>query len=454
MKLKKMNRRLLAAVLALGMLLSSATVFAAERPSKNESKPTWGDVYAIADYVAEKTYARYDAGEIDYAEDVEKDSHYRAPGTLLMSAPKEQVYCAFIEGNGVYADEWGHDGEEELPDGKKESYGSYYDAGMAFVDSVTEADGLYYTDDIMDLIVDFWKSKDEPLWEKVESEQIIVVESEDDAPDVTTMNKGTYWVLQSDLGAYGSAIDSAGNTEEGWDDRWEDENNPVTRAEVQQVLNSLTGAYNTLLGKLHEGTIQTASSSDSLTPAKSESVSSGNGSQSEEESAPVIVNEVVFSTGAKVQSSLKGVYGSNFVAGCIYQGEPAQISQAAGLSEAEIKSGVVIRYYVCSSLNKTMNATLSQAVSGQGYKVLGVMNNDLYRMDKGNISKIKTTGEALTVVLGIPKNLRNEQYEFVIMCYDENGNLVTMQDIDTDKATITVKAVNFGYWAIGYHTKQ
>ncbi len=464
MKLKKMCRRLLATVLMSVMLFSSATVFAANKPSKNDSAPTWGDIFAIMEYVGAEVYDRYDAGELDYADDIEKDSHYVAPGTILVSTPREQTYAAFIENGGVYAgdDVWTNDPGTALSGDAQSSYSSFYDAGMAFVDSVTTADGKYYTDDIIGTYDNFWTGKDEPFWEKVDSGQIISVASEDEAPDVTTMSKGTYWVLESDLDAYAAAVESATNVSDTWDAKWEADNgrSTVERAEVQQCITTVTNAYNTILGKLHEGTKSTVSSEDSedsedfLTPAESEPVSSGNGSQSEKESAPVIKNEVTFSTGVKVQSSLKGVYSSSFVVGCIYQSEPAQISQAVGLSEAEIKRGVVVKYYICNSLNKAMNATLSQTVSGQGYKLMGVMNNDLYILDNGNISKIRTTGEALTVVLGIPENLRSEQYEFVIMCYDENGNLVTMQDVDTDKATITVKSMNFGYWAIGYRTKK
>lgn len=457
MKLQKMSRRLLAAGLMSVMLLSSTTVFAADKPDKKTSGQTWGDIFAIMAYVGEKTYDRYDAGELDYADDIEKDSHYVAPGTLLVSAPKEQTYCAYIEGGGVYAENQGEESDALTGDALS-SYSNFYDAGMAFVDSVTTADGKYYTDDIIGTYDNFWTGKDGPFWAKVNSGQIISVASEDEAPDVATMSRGTYWVLESDLDAYEAAIQSAIAVSDTWDAKWEADNGRslVERTEVQQCITKVTNAYNTILGKLHEGikSEEEDDDEDILTPVESGPVSSSNGSRTEKESAPVIQNEVTFSNGAKVQSGLKGVYSSSFVAGCVYQGEPAQISQTVGLSEAEIKRGVVVKYYICNSLNKTMNATLSQAVSEQGYKVMGVMNNDLYILDNGSIRKIRTIGEALTVVLGIPENLRSEQYEFVIMCYDENGNLVTMQDVDTDKATITVKSMNFGYWAIGYRTKK
>lgn len=131
-----------------------------------------------------------------------------------------------------------------------------------------------------------------------------------------------------------------------------------------------------------------------------------------------------------------------------------KIKQAAGLTKEEIQNGVVIKYYICNSLNKTMNEKMSQAVSAQGYRLLGVMKNDLYRLNKGDIRLIKTTSETLTVILGVPSHLKSDQYEFVIFCYDENGNLTTLKDTDTDKSTITVQAKSFGYWAIGYQKKQ
>lgn len=97
---------------------------------------------------------------------------------------------------------------------------------------------------------------------------------------------------------------------------------------------------------------------------------------------------------------------------------------------------------------------MSQAVSVQGYRLLGIMNNDLYKLNKSGIHLIKTTSEPLTVMIGVPSYLRNGQYDFSIFCYDEYGNLIVMDDIDTDKATITVQAKSFGYWAVGYRNKK
>lgn len=440
---------------AAAMLFSSITAYAAAPEKK--SSPKWADVFELMDYVGQEVYEK----NPEFEENVSNASPQREPGTLLAGLAEEQAYAAYVEGDGAFAEKNHQDGETELDNSLKDTYNSFYDAAMALVNSVTQASGTKYVDDIMPSYDDFWTNNDEPLNAKLESGKIIAVETEDEAPDETSMNKGTYWVLQSDLDEYFAALDRATAKSNNWD--WDDDTGfNSTREEVLECIQIVTEAYNTLIGKIHEGTMETAAPDESLKEVSSmpdeslKEVSSMMAAsyKEEEPETPAVVNEVSYTEGAKKQSTLDGVYCSNFAMGTIYTDEPQKIKQAAGLSQEEIEDGYIIKYFICTSRNEEMNKMLSETVAGQGYKVLGIMNNDLYKLGKGNVTKLKSVGESLTVVLGIPENLRGDQYEFVVMCYDENGALVVMPDLDSDKATITVQAKHFGYWAVGYRQKQ
>lgn len=471
MKKKKTGSRICAALAASIIFLNSITVTAAESPEQATS-PTWKDAFALMEYVGENCY-KLEGSNWEWIDkdDVSSELPYYKEGMLLASAPKEKTYAAFVEENGAFA-ETNHGEENDTLQGDAASeYNAFYDAGVALVNSIKTATGTKYINDIVGTWDSFWSEKDEPLWKKVESGQIIVVATAADAPDTASMNPGTYWVLDADLTQYGNIVDDEDSVWKAWEenDSWEAHNGgpDIDRSEMQNCISLVTSAYNTLLGSLHEGTkgSQVSRPEPSLTPAAEEKTpaegenpaeeNAGALSSTVEESpAPAPANEVLFSNGAKSQSTLEGVYGNTFVSGAIYQDAQAKIKQAAGLTNEEIQAGTVIKYYICSSLNKEMNKKMSQDVAAQGYRLLGVMKNDLYRLNHGDIRSIKTTSETLTVVLGVPSHLKNGQYDFVIFCYDENGNLVTMKDTDTDNATITVQARNFGYWAVGYQNKQ
>lgn len=458
MKKKKTGSRICAALTASIIFLNSITVIAAEPPEQAAS-PKWSDAFALMDYVGENCYELEGSNwEWIDKDDVSSELPYHKEGMLLASAPKEKSYAAYIEGNGAFAEDNHGDADDALTGEAASQYDAFYTAGIALVDSVKTATGTKYIDDIVGTWDSFWTEKDAPLWEKVESGQIIVVDTAADAPDTASMSPGTYWVLDSDLTQYGNIVGDENSVWKSWDENgsWEahDGGPDIDRSDLQDCISLVTSAYNTLLGNLHEGTksSQTSEPKSSLTPAAEENV--GTSSIAEESPAPAPANEVLFSNGARSQSTLEGVYGNTFVSGAIYQDAQAKIKQAAGLTNEEIQAGTVVKYYICSSLNKEMNKKMSQDVAAQGYRLLGVMKNDLYRLNHGDIRSIKTTSETLTVVLGVPSHLKNGQYDFVIFCYDENGNLVTMKDTDTDNATITVQARNFGYWAVGYQNKQ
>lgn len=454
MKKRKIGGRILSAVIASAMLLSSMTVFAA-KPTLPENLTDDQDGWDALDVYDEGLWE----GENHVIETESLDAIKKYFGSDVLLIPADQYEAV----------------ETERNKGDSADFNALYNAYKALDSALVTGDGSYCVDN--SLLENETATWDEInlIWKKVDNGSIIVVDTDNGEipPDVSTLEKGTYWVTQSDLNQFDSDVATAENSVASYKEGEGDEKDwkkfaitcgtgtdtyiydviDISNETYKNYVESLMNAYSTLLDALHEGTKETATPVESLKTVSKSSSSSKSSSKQEEEPAPALVNEVLYSTGAKKQSSIEGVYGQTFVAGTIFNDEQAKIKQAAALSEEEIKSGVVIKYYICNSLNKKMNEKLSSVVTGQGYKVLGVMNCDLYKLEKGNITKIKTTGEALTVTIGVPEKLRNDKYEFVVMCYDESGNLVTMQDLDTDKNTITVQANSFGYWAIGYKTK-
>lgn len=344
------------------------------------------------------------------------------------------------------------------------------DAVKAVYQNSVEADGSYcISDDMFEKEAAIW-GKIEEIDAKCSSDVIIVVGADEEEPDVAAMDQGTYWCKESEMDAFWSSVESANGSMDTYrnGDDWKtveiyfyDGSDSGTFAEVsksafESYVSGLESAYNTLVGQLQEGTREVTRSSGSKRLKKisdSEQDSSAEVSQQEEESMPALVNEVVFANGTRQQPSIDGIYSRTFAAGTIFKDEKAKISQAAGLSEEEMKNGASVKYYICTSMNQEMNKQLSGAVTEQGYKIWGVMNCDLYKLYKGEVTKIRTTNQSLTVIIGVPETLRSDKYEFMVFGYDESGKLVTMQDMDTDINTITVQASTFGCWAVGYKTK-
>lgn len=291
-----------------------------------------------------------------------------------------------------------------------------------------------------------------PIWELDAADKIIIVDTAtgDTPPDETKMESGTYWIYESDWDAFCTMQEKINVLCENYFGNEENPNKNVTSAQVSEVNDKLREAGNYIWSKLH-GKVCEPEQVAVASPKKASSRRTESSEQEEE--APVLVNQVVASNGTKSVSSIEGVYGKNCAAGVIYKDQSNRIKQSAGLTEEEIGKGILVKYYICESRNKSMNKKLTDTATDKGYRLLGILKNDLYKMNKGNITPIRKTSEALTIVLGLPEKLRNDKYEIAVLCFDENGNAVEMMDVDEDKATITVQAYDFGYWAIVYREK-
>lgn len=471
MKKKKLGRRIMAAAIVATLLPASMTVSAATVPTEltnlEKSEDNVGVLWGYVDSLMDGASTIYTNTNTTLAEE---KKYFEKESNLV---PSNKLEAA----------------EQALGTAEQDFQNNFDAAKQAVIDlynTTVEADGTCYISD------DMW-AREEAVWNKVDAidkklknDTIIRVENGETEPDVSTMDSGTGWVSGTDVDAFWNAIEQQRNTikdykdnfgdeqYEDWktftihlgrtDGNWDEEKATVPASTFESYVSGIESAYNEFCGKIHEGTKKTetpsteqSAASDEITEKKTEQRAEANPKQEpkqEQEPEPVPVNQVVASSGVKNLSKIDGVYGNAGVCGVIYANEQAAIKQAAGLTETEIKNGAVVKYYVCKCLNKKMNQMLEKSLTDNGYKLICTMNNDLYKLHKGEVIKIRTTSEALTVLIGVPEHLRNDKYEFVIMCYDESGNLVILPDLDTDKATITVQSTHFGYWAVGYKEKR
>lgn len=460
----RMMRGFLAVVIAVCVLGSGITAAAVDKPSQ-ASNPTWGDVWQLGEYVDQEVYSLERSGELEFVDGTPSaEAAYYQSGKKLADCNDEEGFASVYE---TYFDGKDSNVEEttELTGDQSAHYSDLYDKGIKMCNNVATATGEKYIGDLESSLESI-NDKIGTIGELDDAGKIIYVDTDtgDTPPDTAQMSKGTYWAYASDMNAFWQACETQGRIQDSWN--WEGHNGgpAISRAEMQGVISALQSAYDTLLPGLHEGEIGTADSSSSTKKSKkskkvkteviSETAEAVETEQPEQEEKPVLVNQVVASDGGKTESSINGVYEKTSVCGVVHTDAKEKIEQSAGLSKEETAGGAVVRYYICMSRNKSVNDKLFKEVSAQGYRVLEIINSDLYKIYKGEVTKIKTTQEQLTVMLGVPESLRAGDYEFAVICYDEAGKPVVIKDIDTDKNTVTVQTANFGYWAIGYKEKS
>lgn len=440
MKMKMARYRMLALAAVSAMLLTGMTVFAA--PDKSDT-PTWRNIWDIQSYVYENVDVLFENDSLWVVENVEFEMTHAPQGQKLLG---EDVWNRFMDLDVPFQEETPEDAEEDTPiEGERaEVYSDWYDAAVAVVEGIVTATGEYYIEESL------WEENDalwqavDSVWKMSDAGEIIIVDiaGGEAAPDTALLENGTYWIDAADWDAFCQEIERIGGIEDNWGE------DPMQEL-VQEAVSALRNAYSTLGDRLHGKT--------AVPDVTEEKKSSSSGRKSrepqEQEKEPVIMNQVVSSGGIKSISSIDGVYGKNCMAGVVYKDEQSSIKRASGLTEEEIKNGVIVKYYICESTDRDKTRMLTQEAAAGQWKLAGIINNDLYKLNKGVISKVNKTTEALTVLLGVPERLKDGRYEFAVICFDESGNAVIMQDTDTDMATVMVQASDFGCWAVVYREK-
>lgn len=169
---------------------------------------------------------------------------------------------------------------------------------------------------------------------------------------------------------------------------------------------------------------------------------------SEDFFVPLKENIVVLSQGGNVKSELSGIYQAGTVAGVVIMGTEKEIVAQVGLTEQEINNGVLVKYYICDTLQKNIKEALRKQAVADGYRVGTIINIDLYRLCRGKVDAIRNIQGNLEVKIGVPSYLYKAGRQFSLMAIDRNGKVIILEDLDEDDKTITFKANYFGSYAI------
>lgn len=260
------NRKVLAAVLGMAMLLGSISAMAAGMPStSSKDNPTWGDVWAIETYIEEQIWQYDQPGHVEMtwynSEYCKEDAmKYEEPGRRLADSDKADQYGSI---DRLYENPGLVDDNTQLENDLKDNYGNLYDAAVELVDSIVFATGECYN------IGEFWDKwgmlweQTEEFFDKIDSGGIQVVGSADD-PESGAIPKEGEWIYFSALHDFDQklqALDTIGKTFD----------NNTTTAELQAAVNEFENAIRKLIdpanGKFTSpfgGSIQSSS-----TPSKS-----------------------------------------------------------------------------------------------------------------------------------------------------------------------------------------
>lgn len=179
---------------------------------------------------------------------------------------------------------------------------------------------------------------------------------------------------------------------------------------------------------------------------------SGSSSASQETETPAApTNTVTLAGGKVITSTVGGVYTATSVPGTAVTSPKAAVAAAAGLSEADIKAGTNVSFYVCNTRDKAAKDSLKGAADALNKKVGAYLNFDLYTISsKGKVTAVRNTAEPVNIVIGIPAHLAKSGQPFSIVCMTPEGEVIVMEDTDDNPNTITINTKVFGTYALVY----
>lgn len=188
------------------------------------------------------------------------------------------------------------------------------------------------------------------------------------------------------------------------------------------------------------------------TPSEDSSGSSGSSNTGFTDGAVSLAfNNTVTIGGKSVKSTVGGIFMATAVNGVAVTSPIASVNAAIGLSQADVDAGTNARFYICNSSNKEMKAALQSAAAATGKTVGAYINVDLYTITKkGTVTAIRNTEEPITMTFGLPGRIANAGNSVSVICIDQNGKSVVMEDTDTDPKTLTINTNVFGVYAIVY----
>ena len=438
MKMKK----IVSFMAAIIMLFSCMPVSAA-------TKPTLADDLAEGSWDALHNYmASLDASEkvLIYADDTSEAVPYFKSGTLIVS---NKIWDDVAAG-------WANDA----------AFAEQYELIKALDAAVVTADGTkYITEQMHNELQAAW-SRIAEFHEMCESGVVSMVGNEEDAPDVSEMEQGTYWILTSDMDIFNTAMSNLGAIQEAWQMKsfggWDMLD--VEASVFSTQITSVNDAYNTVISKLHEGTKGNDTSSPSLTPVSPsltpvESSSAWVPTLTEEEihaqkAAETEVRQkktVTTADGKTVKTEIAGIYEVANLNGTAVNTPKVDVQKAIGLTDEEIAAGTNASIYMSDYVVKEDREALNNAAASNGKNVLSMMISDMYSITKdGKITKLNSSKEPVSLMFGLPKHAIDANRTYSMLCVTADGRVVELKDRDNDPSTITVNTTVFGKYVIVY----
>lgn len=184
------------------------------------------------------------------------------------------------------------------------------------------------------------------------------------------------------------------------------------------------------------------------TASGNNSVSGGN------YSAPAsLKNEVVLSNGTRQVSTIPDYFYTTKVNAAVISTPKAMVEDLAGLSAADKKRGVSVRWSVTDGNTgpEAVQALATAAVS-QNKQLVVVLDDRLYRRDSGKDTEISATAAPILVTIQLPQQLvpfvsagRNFSAAAV-----SGAGVQIAEDLDTNPETLTFALQYFGALALIY----
>lgn len=183
------------------------------------------------------------------------------------------------------------------------------------------------------------------------------------------------------------------------------------------------------------------------TPVQGRQDSAQSGEKQEETVPEREANLVKGSDGRTLVSTLDGVYAARHINGIAVVTERKQAEAAAGLQAAGSRLSL---YTSDVPVNNELLKVMSEAAELLGARVAGAVQVDLYAIEGGRVSAVRSTQAPVRLVLELPRSMAAAGRSFSILVPDGRGGVMELADLDQDPAVITVDAPVFGMWTIIY----
>ncbi len=136
-----------------------------------------------------------------------------------------------------------------------------------------------------------------------------------------------------------------------------------------------------------------------------------------------------------VKTSVAGAYLATNVNGSIVATAEADIAKNYGLADNEKVYGKFSDFSAKKS--PLAKAAMDAAVAEQKAVAGPMLNIEFGKMSAGKYTQLPSDGAAIRIVLGIPKNFKQADKTYAVICVRAGGAYTVLKDLDNDANTVT-----------------